>query len=255
MKSEKYPLHEYDPTVPAIIEPNQIVRYIDAPEHCVFCFFGEVIDEQMQGGDLRIIAHQQWEDMDRPLYEMNFLDTRLAVFQPGVGAPLAVALLEEVIARGCRKFMVCGGAGVLDSQIGVGSLLIPTAAVRDEGTSFHYLPPRREVKADQRIVKATEKILQQHADQYHLVKTWTTDGPYRETPEKIKMRKAEGCQIVEMEAAALFAVAQFRKVDLGLLLYGGDDVSGTTWDNRDWQDRKDIRKQLFWLAAEICLSL
>jgi uridine phosphorylase len=255
MKSEKYTLLEHDPTLPAIVEPSQVVKQIDTAEHCVFCFFGEVIEELKQECNLRIIAHQRWEDLDRPLYEMEFEGKRLAVFQPGVGAPLAAAMLEEVIARGCRKFIACGGSGVLDSQIAVGSLLIPTVAVRDEGTSFHYLPPNREVEADQKTVKAIEDILQQHDVQYSLVKTWTTDGPYRETPEKIELRKAEGCLTVEMEAAAFFAVAQFRQVDFGLLLYGGDDVSGATWDTRDWQDHKDIRIRMFWLAAEICLSL
>ena len=119
MRPEKYPLLEHDPTVPAIIEPSQIVREIDASEHCVFCFFGEVIDELMQESNLRIIAHQRWEDMDRPLYEMEFMSKRLAVFQPGVGAPLAAAMLEEVIARGCRKWAASrASAFLLLSQAG-----------------------------------------------------------------------------------------------------------------------------------------
>ena len=68
-------------------------------------------------------------------------------------------------------------------------------------------------------------------------KTWTTDGFYRETPAKVPLRRAEGCLTVEMEAAAFFAVAQFRGVQFGQMLYGGDDVSGAEWDHRDWIKR------------------
>jgi purine-nucleoside phosphorylase len=86
-------------------------------------------------------------------------------------------------------------------------------------------------------------------------KTWTTDAPYRETPAMIHARVEEGCLTVEMEAASLLAVAQYRHVKLGQLLYAGDDLSGEHWDNRNWQSRKEIRESLFWLAADICLTL
>ena len=78
---------------------------------------------------------------------------------------------------------------------------------------------------------------------------------YRETAARIARRRAEGCLTVEMEAAAFFAVAQFRGVTFGQLLYGGDDVSGEAWDSRAWQSRVSIRERLFWLAAEACLSI
>ncbi len=86
-------------------------------------------------------------------------------------------------------------------------------------------------------------------------KTWTTDAFYRETPGKVALRKQEGCLTVEMEAAAFFAVADFRDVTFGQILYGGDDVSGETWDSRRWNERTSVREKLFWLAAEACLEL
>lgn len=69
---------------------------------------------------------------------MDIRGKRIAVFQPGVGAPVAAGLMEEVIARGCRKIITCGGAGVLDPEIGIDNILVPTAAVRDH---FIDLPP------------------------------------------------------------------------------------------------------------------
>lgn len=207
MNAEAIPLVEYDPTIPAIIEPHQVIKNIAAPEHGVFCFFGEVIEELKQNGVLRIIANQKWEDLNRPLYEMEAEGKRIGVFHLGVGAPLAAALMEEVIPRGCRKFIACGGTGVLDQKIEVGKILIPIAAVRDEGTSYHYIPAEREIRANERVVETIESILQDQGIEYLKVKTWTTDGPYRETPNKVKMRKDDGCLAVEMETAAFISVA------------------------------------------------
>ena len=68
-------------------------------------------------------------------------------------------------------------------------------------------------------------------------------------------RRDEGCLTVEMEAASMMAVAQFRGVRFGQLLYGGDDLSGTAWDNRDWQRVSEVRENLFWLCADACLTL
>ena len=90
---------------------------------------------------------------------------------------------------------------------------------------------------------------------YRLGKTWTTDAPYRQTPSKISMRKGEGCIAVEMESAGLMAVAQFRKVILGQMLYGGDDVRGSQWNNRAGQSREQVRERLFWLCADACLTI
>ncbi len=104
-------------------------------------------------------------------------------------------------------------------------------------------------------VATIERTLQAHKAPYILGKTWTTDAFFRETPAKVQMRQAEGCLAVEMEAAAFFAVAQFRGVTCAQMLYGGDDVSGIEWDHRDWFARTSVREQLFWLAAEACLTL
>jgi uridine phosphorylase len=164
-------------------------------------------------------------------------------------------LLEEVIARGCQKFIVCGSAGVLDSTIAMGHLLVPTSAIRDEGPSYHYLAPSREVSANAKALHAIETVLKRNGIDYLLTKTWTTDAFYRETPKKIAQRKAEGCLTVEMEAAAFFAVAHFRDVILGQILYGGDDVGGAEWDSRKWTKKIELREKIFWLAAEACLEL
>ena len=112
-----------------------------------------------------------------------------------------------------------------------------------------------EVIANEVAVNALAKTLSKRGVPYWLGKTWTTDAPYRETANKIARRKAEGCLSVEMESAALMAVAQFRDVILGQVIYGGDDLSGPEWNNRAWQSRDEIRERLFWLCAEACLAI
>lgn len=250
-----YPILEFDPAPEALIEPSKVIRARDLPEHCVICFFREVIDMVIAEQDAKVMVKNQWEDGPHHIYEITHRDRRLAFFHPGVGAPIAAGLLEEAIAFGCRKFIVCGGCGVLQKDIAVGHIIVVSEAVRDEGTSYHYLPPGREVSANASGVSALVKTLDSRGVPYRVGKTWTIDAPYRETPNKIAKRREEGCLTVEMESAALIAVAQFRNAILGQALYGGDDLSGAEWDNREWRSRSEIRKNLFWLCADACLSL
>lgn len=255
MNCQAYPILEFDPTPEALIEPGRLIKPIDIAEHCVACFFQDVIHKLHREGCAKVVTTQRSEIGPHPIYEIEMDGKRLAVFHPGVGAPLAAGLLEEVIALGCRKFVACGGCGVLDRDISVGHILVPTSALRDEGTSYHYLPPSREVLASPEAIAAIEATLRANHCEYLLCKTWTTDAFFRETRAIIEQRKAEGCLTVEMEAAAFFAVAQFRRVLFGQLLYGGDDISGDAWNSRGWVERVSVRERLFWLAAQACLAM
>ena len=250
-----YPILEYDSSRLAFIEPAQVIQPRDVPEACVICFFQEVIDKVVAVHQAQRLVENRWEDGPHPIYEIVYGGQRLAFFHPGIGAPLAAALLEEVIGFGCRKFIARGGCGVLQPGLAVGHLILVSGAVRDEGVSYHYVPPARGVIANAAGLRALTTILRQRGLPYQEGKTWTTDAPYRETPTKIAQRRAEGCLTVEMESAGLMAVAQFRGVTFGQVLYGGDDLSGVAWDNRAWQSQAEVRESLFWLCAEACLML
>jgi uridine phosphorylase len=253
--NQPYPILEFDPSREAIIEPARLIQPKDVSPCCVLCFFQEVISGLVAKGQAHVVDTRRSEMSERLVYETEFRGQRLTVLHPGVGAPFAAGMLEEMIALGCRRFIACGGAGVLDREIVVGHVVLPTAAVRDEGTSYHYLPPDREVAPSPEALVALRAVLNRHGVQYIEGKTWTTDAIYRETPAKIRLRRAEGCLTVEMEAAAFFAVAAFRGVSFAQILYGGDDVSGDAWDNRDWLSRLSTREALFTLAAEACLAM
>lgn len=249
------PLLEFDPDPNAIINPREALRKDNLPQRWVLCFFRDVLDALAQSGELQVVGHLRSEAGANPVYQVEHDGASLLVMHPGVGAPLAVGFMEEAISAGGRQFIACGGCGVLEREIAVGHPVIITSAVRDEGTSYHYLPPSREAAASPAAVTALETVLRKRQVEYRLGKSWTTDAFYRETLARRARRAAEGCIVVEMEASAFFALAQFRDVTCGQVVYGGDLVSPDGWDFRDWVKRGDVRTALFWLAVEACSQL
>jgi len=253
---KQYPILEFDHDKKAMIEPHYAAKPIpDIPERAVICFFQEVIDHFRSENLLQEITSLKSEIGSHPIYKYSFADQDICIYHPGVGAPFATAMLEEVISLGCRKFIVCGGAGVLDSSLATGRLIVPVSAVRDEGTSYHYLPPGREVRPSEKALQAVISVLKKRQIDFIETKTWTTDSIYRETKAKVKLRRSEGCLAVEMEAAALFAAARFRGVELAQILYSGDNLDAEKWDGRGWQDNRPVREKLTVLAAECCLEI
>lgn len=253
MRSE-VPLLEFDDDPSALIEP--IALHVDGPvpERAVICFFREVIEQACGDGRAEVVSTFQWSHGDSVFYRLRTDRGDVGVFHPGVGAPLACGLLEDAIASGCRKFVACGGAGALVPELALGHVIVPTAAIRDEGTSYHYLPAEREIAVDPRLVDVVTTLLDQRGIPYVTGKSWTTDAPYRETRAKIAARRDEGCISVEMELAAFLAVAAHRGVELVQYLYAGDDASGDAWDHRHWHT-SSAREDLFWLAIDTALLL
>ena len=254
-KKKEFPILEFDSSTKAKIEPSNIIAKIDVPECCVITFFGDVINELLQSDKLIQIATFYTATINLPIYETVYHEKPIAIMQGFLGAAGAAAQLEELIAMGFSKFIICGAAGVLQKGIQVGHLVVPYSAVRDEGVSYHYVEPSREIECNRHAINTIEKILQVENIPYIKAKTWTTDAFYRETEEKMALRVLEGCVTVEMEAAAFFAVSKFRNVILGQMLFGGDDLSGVEWDSREWNSREKIRKSLVELSFKVCLQL
>ncbi len=248
MVASDLPLAEFDGTSPALFDPSPAPSRGNVPDRAVVCFFRDVIDEVCGDGRAEVVAETTWESGVHRLYRLPVEGGAVGVFHPGVGAPLAAGVLEEMIATGCRTFVACGGAGAVIPGLALGHVVVPDAAVRDEGTSYHYLPASREVAADPAVTAVLSAVLAERGIPHVVGKTWTTDAPYRETQAKIAARRAEGCLTVEMEAAAFFAVARHRSVRFGQYLYAGDDVSGSVWDSRQWQT-SSARRDLFRLAV------
>ncbi len=254
------PLAEFDPDPTAMIEPSSHFgmgghERPDVPRVAVACFFGDVVKRLAEEKQARLVTRLIAEHGRHAVWEIDHLSTRLAFFQPGLGAPLSAGFLEEMIEYGCETVVVCGGCGALDPDLTLGQVVVVSAALRDEGTSFHYLPPARTVEVDPDVVASLESLLARRGIPCTTGTTWTTDAFYRETRAKVARRRQEGCITVEMEAAALIAVARFRHVRLGLLLYAGDSLAGDAWDHRDWVSAHDVRTSLFWLAADAAVEM
>ncbi len=256
MEPKDFPILEFDAEKKSIINPEAFFKGENTPEICIFPFYKSVIKNLVDKKILREFACEKSLVTDPlPMYEMQHNGQSLAVVTPGLGAPFAAGMLEFAIALGCKKFIVIGSCGVLDSSIPSDHLIIPTTAIREEGTSYHYVPPSREIAIDPQMQSFIKSYLDEKKIKYIEGKTWSTDAFYRETPDKIKFRREEGAIAVEMEAAALAAVASFRGVSLGYILGAGDDVSGMEWDNRSLMKSMGFHEKLFWLAADIAVNL
>lgn len=246
----KYPICEFDTSKNPIIHPADFLAK-SLPEKCVITFFRKELDRFARENNLPVIGYLNSEVFDIPIYEYVYGTNRLCITMAFCGAPGAAVTLEELHAMGCKKFIICGGAGALTKDSKVGEIIIPVSAVRDEGTSYHYLEPSREVECHKETVEIVISSLKQMGIPFTTGKTWTNDAIYRETPDMIELRRNEGCITVEMEAAAFFAVSQYYDIPLAQLLYAGDDVSGEVWDSRNWNTQKNIRDNLISYAVEI----
>jgi uridine phosphorylase len=189
-------------------------------------------------------------DFAAPVYKINFKDVDVAVYRTAVGGPETASLLEKMISKGCERFVFFGACGVLNRELAAKSLIVPTAAYRDEGTSYHYLPPGTyaDVPTAARLAEIFTELNLPHV----CGKTWTTDAPYRETRANAARCREDGCLTVEMECASIMAVAQFRGVDAYQFLYAADSLDAEEWDARTLGSLpQDDRERFLRIALEV----
>lgn len=218
----------------AFLEPLDTTKPIpDFPELCVTTFSKNIIQKFAKIQGVKEIAALYSANGVLPVYEIHYAGNLIAFFLSRVGAPACAAGLEEIIALGAKKIVMFGCAGILNETAAQGKLILPTSAIRDEGTSYHYYPASDEIFMDEHSISAMESCLSRHQIPYVLGKTWTTDAIYRETPKVIEARKQQGCIAVEMECAASLAVTKFRQVSFAQFLYGADSLAGGKWKPND----------------------
>ena len=223
---------EFDPDPQAIINPQDQLSPIPGfPEICVMAFSHHIVTQCLEQYGGEKIADVPFCTGKVPVYRVTVNGTEVALSMPHVGGPAAAAFIEDVWPLGGKCFVFFGAAGVLDGSIPLNSFLLPNAAIRDEGTSYHYLAPSPEVVLDPACVSACREALESLHLPYREGKTWTTDAFYRETRGKLARRKEQGCISVEMECASLAAVAQFRGVKFAQFFYTTDNLDGPVWDS------------------------
>lgn len=249
------PLFEDDLAEGGLISGRDLHRRgADVPALAVVCFFHEVLERLATAGELVERYRLRSELGVNPVYVMEVEGRALTVTHPGVGAPLAVGVTEELVALGARTLVACGGAGALVARE-LGHVMVVDSALRDEGTSFHYAAPSRVIDADPLGVRLAAETLEHLGVPHEVGRTWTTDALFRETPSRIARRIAEGCAMVDMESSAFIAATRFLNVRFAQLLYAGDSLAGESWDPRRWVRAGDVREGLLRAAARVALAL
>ncbi len=227
----------FDPAEKAFINPADITKPLpDFPKICVSTFSEAIIEKYAAREGVTKIAELYTANGALPVYRTVYGGTPIAFFLSRVGAPACAAGLEEIIALGARKIVLFGSCGILNESRMEGRFLIPTAAVREEGTSFHYALESEEIPMEPSSVRAVTKCLDTCGYPYVTGKVWTMDAIYRETADKIERRRNQGCLAVEMECAAAIAVTRFRGVKFAQFLYGADNLDSDIWEPRDLTD-------------------
>ncbi len=244
--------NEFDPDRKAVINPEEHLAPIPGfPEICVSVFSDAIVENILKNYGGEPISELKTCCGNHTVYKVDADGTPVALSLPWVGGPSAAACIEEIFPLGGKYFVFAGSVGVLRHHIANGHLILPTAAVRDEGLSYHYLPPADEIKLDPACVDACRRAMEALHLPYAEGKTWTTDAFYRETRGKVEKRKAQGCVCVEMECASLAAVAQFRHVDFAQFFWAGDNLDAPEWEKRGLSQRgASLSDQVFLAAVE-----
>lgn len=240
--NEKLVLTEFDPNPKGMYDPNTLhEKNPKFPKTCVSFFSYKYMQEFVSHYKPEIIAEYGTSVMPFfPVYKINYKGEDIAVVQAFVGEPLQVGNFEELICMGVKNFLLVGSCGCLGKDIEEYSLIVPTSAIRDEGTSFHYLPASNEVELEKEAVKVVEDTLDSLGLKYIKGKTWTTDAIFRETKDKVERRRNQGAITVDMECAGMAAVAKFRNVHFAQVFYGADDLSLDEYDARSIIDNKGL---------------
>jgi uridine phosphorylase len=179
------------------------------PPVCVLDPDGDMVRRLSAAG--RAERDPTWACYHTDLYRLTEAGLEFGLVGCAVGAPFAVLVAEQLFVSGCKLLISMTSAGRLAELRPPPYFILIDRALRDEGTSYHYLPPAEYSIADLKLLKAVSGAFAHLSVPVERGATWTTDAPFRETPEAIAAMTAQGLLAVEMEAAALYAFSQARR--------------------------------------------
>jgi len=212
---------------PAMLQPaHHVDADDDVPETVVLTYqpdFWDWLVAEQSAGEISVGAPFSF-------HRLTETDGTIGVAgEFGIGAPETAAIMEFLRARGAERFVVLGGAGVLQSDVTGDQALLIEDAVRDEGTSYHYLPSARTVSGSGTVLSSLQRAGADYDVDTRTGTTWTTDAIYRETRAEVDHYASEGVLAVEMEVAAVYAVARYHGVEAGAVLAPFDSLCGDEW--------------------------
>ncbi len=245
------PILEYD------TDPAGLIRHDrpgpQYPRRAVFAFLGDLTDRYAQDVNGEVLDVFETITRNTNIYKITYQGEDLCLCRAPLGGSAAVQLLDHLIGRGVREIIAVGSCGAL-AALPENAFLVPVTALRDEGASYHYLPPERYVQTSPLVCGIIGDVLKSQDFPYAKCMTWTTDGFFRETKEMVAYRREEGCLTVEMECASLAACAKRRGVEFGQLLYTADSLANAAkYEERGW-GRESMMPALM-LCLEIAARL
>jgi uridine phosphorylase len=215
-EDRRLPLLDHDPGEPPVFLPGKLLEAarrrkrlprMKAPAGCLLDFDGELADHLLATG--RAAAEPAWPCFHTRLFRWKTAGAEYGVIGGTIGAPYAVLVAEELFASGCEALVSISSAGLIAKDISPPFFLLIEKALRDEGTSHHYLPAGRFSVASPSLMEVVARQIEKAGIPVHKGASWTTDAPFRETETLIAARREEGAISVEMEAAALLALGAF----------------------------------------------
>lgn len=250
---------KYD--APSVFQPQDFLSYMKksgkiregapVPEAAIFSYQRSLLD--YVNANHPVTHHDGY--FGRQLGFLGDTGGKVAIIgRFGVGAPAAVVMLEELIAFGVKRFVSVGTAGGLVKGLFPGELVVCSGALRDEGASYHYLPEGRPALPDPGLSDALAAAFDSASVPYRRGLSWTTDGIYRETRPDVDAAVALGAVTVEMEAAALFAAAEYRRVPLAACFTISDSLAETEWRAELLSDDTNSGLEKLYRAALAALS-
>lgn len=251
-------LNDFDENKDAIINPEMCVNKIDDfPEVTISCFSEKLFNNVLSAFEPKEIGHVHSATGLNPVYEVEYKGKRFALFHSLVGAPLCTCQYEDLMVMGSKRIILLGNCGVLDKSIEDCGIIIPTSALRDEGTSYHYAKASDTIEVNKKYKEEFKEVLKEFGYPYVEGRTWTTDAPYRETKDKVLLRKKQGAICVEMECSAMQALCDFRETEFFQFFYAGDNLDHSNWDPRSLSGgaRLDDKTKIMFLAFELGIKI
>ena len=220
------PLLDHPLNSPSVFRPEDLVddirgqrriHALDLPEVCVLDFDGDMTDALVGAGEVR--SCDGWPCFHTSMWALPVDGGCCGLIARTIGGPYAVLVAEQLAVCGVRAIVGLTSAGRVGSVLPVPGVVVADRAIRDEGTSYHYLPASETVEALPGLADALEAAVTTVGLPVERGLVWTTDAPYRETSEQIDRHARLGALAVEMQAASLFAFAAARKVPVGVVAH------------------------------------
>ncbi len=200
------------------------------PPLCVLEFDGDLTDKLIERHLVR--ECKSWPCFHTRMWLWPAEEPRCGIVARTIGGPYAVLVAEQLAVCGAQVVVGLASAGRVSRELPLPSVVVADEAIRDEGTSYHYLPPARTVEGAVWVADALENALPEVGLTVQRGLVWTTDAPYRETPSQLSAHAAEGALAVEMQAASLFAFGRRYSFPVGLVAHvtNAADHDGEAFD-------------------------